>query len=88
MPNPDRWSILVCPETRTPLAPADSELVARLNRAIAAGELRNRAGQPVRGPIESGLVRQDGRLLYPIVDGIPVMLIDEAIPLEQLPPDA
>jgi len=84
MRSQDWWSILVCPETRTSLAPADGELVARLNRAIAAGELRHRAGQPVRGPIEGGLVREDKLVLYPIVDGIPVMLIDEAIPLEQL----
>ena len=26
--------ILVCPENHTPLAPADEELVAKLNRAI------------------------------------------------------
>jgi uncharacterized protein YbaR (Trm112 family) len=30
---------------------------------------------------EDGLVCETCRLLYPIRDGIPVMLIDEAIPL-------
>ena len=34
--------------------------------------------------IEAGLVREDGRILYPVRDDIPVMLIDEAIPLEDL----
>ncbi len=77
--------ILVCPETRLPLAPADAELMAEVNRAIAAGQLKNRGGQPVRESLESGLLRQDRAILYPVVDDIPVMLIDEGIPMEQLP---
>jgi uncharacterized protein len=77
-------NILVCPETRAPLARAEAELIAQMNDAIAAGKLKNRAGQAVRGPLESGLVRQDRAVLYPIVDGIPVLLVDEGIPLEQL----
>ena len=32
---------------------------------------------------EDGLVCETCRLLYPIRDGIPVMLIDEAIPLDK-----
>jgi uncharacterized protein YbaR (Trm112 family) len=74
--------ILVCPENKTPLTLAGDELVAKLNRAVASGELRNRAGEVVAEPLEGGLVREDGTLLYPIRDGIPVMLVDEAIPLE------
>jgi uncharacterized protein YbaR (Trm112 family) len=76
--------LLVCPENHTPLHLADDALVQRLNEAIAAGRLRNRGGQTVTNPIEGGLIREDGMLLYTIVEQIPVMLIDEAIPLEQL----
>ncbi len=83
MVDPQLLAILVCPETRTPLHAADEALIARLNREAAEGRLRNRAGQAVEGPIEGGLIRQDGKLLFPIIDGIPVMLVDEAIPLEQ-----
>ena len=82
MVDPQLLAILVCPETRTPLHVADKALVARLNRAAAEGQLKNRAGQSVAGPIEGGLVRQDAKFLYPVIDGIPVMLIDESIPLE------
>ena len=32
---------------------------------------------------EDGIVCERCRLLYPIRDGIPVMLIDEAIPLDK-----
>ena len=75
---------LVCPETRTRLHLADEALVAQVNRLAAAGRLTNRIGRTVEGRIEAGLIREDGRFLYPIVDGIPVMLIDESIPLDSL----
>lgn len=74
--------ILVCPDDRTPLVLADDALVARLNQQIAAGQLKNKAGDVVEQMLEGGLLRADGSALYPIVDGIPILLIDEAIPLE------
>ncbi|HUT12656.1 MAG TPA: hypothetical protein VMY42_19325 [Thermoguttaceae bacterium] len=76
--------ILVCPENRTSLSLAEDELLARLNRAIAAGKIKNRGGQPLQQQLGGGLVREDGTLLYPIVDNIPVLLIDEAVPLDQI----
>jgi len=76
--------ILVCPENHTRLRLADDQLLARLNQAVTAGRLKNKGGEPVESPLEAGLVREDTTLLYPIVDGIPVLLIDEAIPLEQI----
>ena len=77
-------AIQVCPENQTPLELAEDELIARLNRAIAAGKLKNRAGHAVERPLQGGLVRQDQTLLYPVVDDIPVLLVDEAILLEQI----
>jgi uncharacterized protein YbaR (Trm112 family) len=82
MIDPRLLSVLVCPETHMALRAADQALVARLNRLAGEGRLRNRRGDLLASPIDGGLVRQDGKLLFPIVDGIPVMLIDEAIPLE------
>ena len=75
--------ILVCPENQTPLTPADGELLARLNRAVAAGQVENRGGKAVEEPLVAGLVRQDRTLLYPVIDDIPVLLVDEAVPLDQ-----
>ena len=77
-------AILVCPENRTPLQLADDELVEKLNRAIAAGQVQNRVGEPVSEPVEGGLVREDKTLVYPIREGIPVLIVDEAIPLDEI----
>ncbi len=73
--------ILVCPETRQPVAVAPEELIRRLAGEVEAGRLRNRGGEKVTRPIEAGLVREDGRVLYPVEDGIPVMLVEESIEL-------
>ena len=76
--------ILVCPERRTPLRIAEQTLLERLNRAIGAGRVKNKLGETVEEPLAGGLVSQDDVLLYPVIDEIPVLLVDEAIPLEQL----
>jgi uncharacterized protein YbaR (Trm112 family) len=84
MINKELLSILVCPTDQTPLRVAADQLLARLNRAIAAGHVKNQAGRTVEHELAGGLVRADNALLYPIVDDIPVLLIDEAIPLAQI----
>ena len=81
MLTPDLLQILCCPETHEKLSPADAALVERINEAVVAGRLRNRAGKPVTEKISDGLVRQDQKYLYPVRGDIPVMLIDEAIAL-------
>ena len=74
-------AILACPETKEPVALAEEELIAELNSRIARGEVKNRAGKTVEGQLDGGLVRADGAFLYPIQDEIPILLLDEAIPL-------
>jgi uncharacterized protein YbaR (Trm112 family) len=76
--------ILRCPEDRSPLTMADAALVEHCNQAIAQRRLKNKAGLPVERTLDGGLLRADGAVLYPIVDEIPVLLVDEAIPLAQL----
>ena len=73
--------ILVCPESHQPVAPASPELLARLNEKISAGTLRTRGGGTPTEPISEGLLREDGKILYIVDDGIPVMLLEESIEL-------
>lgn len=83
MLSADLLKVLVCPETHLELTIADSALLDRLNQAIAAGSLTNKAGQPVKQKLDGALVRTDGSVAYAVVDEIPMMLVDEGIPLDQ-----
>lgn len=74
--------MLCCPETKADVSLADAPLIESLNRKVEAGQLKNRGGEIVKEKMDSGLVRADGKYLYPIREDIPIMLIDEAIPLE------
>jgi uncharacterized protein YbaR (Trm112 family) len=73
--------ILVCPETKQPVSLATPERLEELNQKIRSGELRNRGGDAVEKELTEALIREDGRVLYPVDDGIPVMLVDESIEL-------
>jgi len=74
-------SKLRCPETRQPLRLAEAAEVTQLNQRISSGAVRNRAGKPVTDPIEGALVREDQQVVYAIRHGIPLMLVEDAIPL-------
>ena len=82
--DPAILKCLCCPETHQPLALADPALIGKLNDQLVAGNLRNRAGQPVASRLDGGLLRQDGKFLYPIRGSLPVLLVDEAIPVAEL----
>lgn len=80
MIDQDLLKILACPETHQPLKEASAEVLAAANAKLAAGA-KNRGGNAVEGELEGGLVREDGKVVYPVRDGIPVLLIDEGIEL-------
>ena len=82
MIDKDLMAILVCPEDHTPLTLADDQTIAKINAAVAVGALVNHVGRKVDKSLQGGLIRKDGKRLYPIFDGIPVLLIDESIELE------
>lgn len=81
MIDQDLLDILACPETKEEVRLASDDVVESINGKISAGTLVNRGGEKVTEPIDGGLVRADEKYLYPIREEIPIMLIDEAIPL-------
>ncbi|MFM8552030.1 MAG: Trm112 family protein [Nitrospiraceae bacterium] len=77
-------AILCCPDTKQDVALAADGLIASLNARIEKSEVTNKVGQTVREKLDGGLLRADKKILYPIREDIPVMLIEEGIPVEGL----
>lgn len=71
--------LLACPQSHQPLREAAPELLARVNARIARGELANQGGTKLQVALVEALVREDGAVLYPVLDGIPMLLAEEAI---------
>jgi uncharacterized protein YbaR (Trm112 family) len=80
----DLLAILCCPDTKQAVALADDGVIQKLNVAIEKGVLKNKADKPVTEKLDGGLIRSDQQILYPVRENIPVMLIDEGIPLAQI----
>lgn len=77
-------TILRCPISRKGLALANRGTLARVNKAIDAGQLSNRDGTVLSDPLTEALLTDDSKMLYPVADGIPVMLEGESINMDQL----
>lgn len=76
--------IICCPVTHAPLARMSADELERLNALIAAAKISNRGDEVVTDALEDALVTGDGKLAYPIRDGIPILLAEEGIAMSQL----
>jgi len=77
-------AILRCPVTHKELSLAGGATIKDVNAAIADGKLSNRDGRVLDEDLEEALLTDDGKVLYPIANGIPVLLEGESINMEQL----
>ena len=77
-------AILRCPVSHKGLSVVGKDSLARINAAIAAGELQNQEGTTLERALGEALITDDGKRIYPVDDGIPVLLEDESISMEQL----
>lgn len=77
-------SILRCPVSHKGLSVLKKDKLDRVNAAIAKGELHYGDGEALSEPLHNALITDDGKRAYPIDDGIPVLLEDKSISMEQL----
>jgi uncharacterized protein YbaR (Trm112 family) len=77
-------TILRCPVSHKGLAVLKKDRLAQVNAAIEAGNIVTHDGSKLAEPLDEALVTDDGKLIYPVADGIPVLLEDESISMEQL----
>ena len=71
--------ILVCPETKQQLKLASDDLLTKLNVRISKEEIVKKNGERLTEPLKSALLRSDGEVLYPVLNDIPILLIEEGI---------
>ncbi|MGI9335608.1 MAG: Trm112 family protein [Gammaproteobacteria bacterium] len=76
--------ILVCPATRVPVKPLPKDKLATLNRYVGNGEVSYVSGKPVAETLGEALITTDGKLIYRVDEGIPVMLEDHGIQARQI----
>ena len=81
-------SLLRCPRTGAELRIAEPEELAAINDSLVKGELENVAGRKLEQTMEGALVSACGRWLYPVHEGIPVLLVEEALELSRNQIDA
>jgi uncharacterized protein YbaR (Trm112 family) len=77
-------TILRCPVSHKGLSLMKKDKLAKINAKIEAGELINHEGVAIAKPLSEALVTDDGKRVYPVDDGIPVLLEDESISMEQI----
>jgi uncharacterized protein YbaR (Trm112 family) len=77
-------AILCCPVTHKGLSLARPELLRKINTAINDGKLVNHDGVELSESLTEALVTDDGKIMYPVSDGIPVLLEGESVGLSQL----
>ncbi len=76
--------ILCCPVSKVALIRLENARLEKLNRAIDAGGVESIRGEKIPVRLKEALITQDGRVIYPVVDDIPLLLEEKGIGTTQL----
>jgi uncharacterized protein YbaR (Trm112 family) len=71
--------ILCCPLSKTPLTVLGRQKLDKLNLAINNGDALFVGGEKVTDPLQEGLITEDGKVIYPVQDDIPILLEEKGI---------
>jgi uncharacterized protein YbaR (Trm112 family) len=76
--------ILCCPVTNTPVKLLGKDKLAILNQKIDKAEVKYIDGTSVEESLDEGLITEDGKTIYRVNDGIPIMLEEQGITANQV----
>ena len=76
--------ILCCPVSKTPLIRLPASKLDKLNRAISVGEVLYVHGEAVEDELREALITEDSKVIYPVMDNIPILLEEQGIGTTQL----
>jgi len=76
--------ILCCPVSKQPVQLLNACQLDCLKLAQASRSLTLLDGSDFSESIETGLLTRDGKIIYLVADGIPIMLADQAVATAQL----
>jgi uncharacterized protein YbaR (Trm112 family) len=76
--------ILCCPVSKTPLTRLPASRLKTLNDAISAGAVQYVRGEAVEDPLREALITEDSKVIYPVIDEIPILLEERGIGTTQL----
>ena len=71
--------ILCCPVSHEPLRPLERARLKTLNAAIEAGGVLFVDGSTVEATLKEALITRDGKVIYAVDQGVPVLLPDSGI---------
>lgn len=76
--------ILCCPVSKSPLVRLTGKQLDKVNRAIRSGEVETVRNEPVSEPLTEALITEDSKVIYPVIDSIPILLEEKGIGTTQL----
>ncbi len=79
--NEDMLELICCPASHQPLRLAPPAELLQINAWIAAGKLTAISGEAIKQALVQVLIREDGQVAYPVVDGIARLIVDDGIQL-------
>ena len=71
--------ILCCPVSKTPLTVLGRQKLDKLNAAIESADALFVGGEKVLDPLQEGLITEDGKVIYPVQEDIPILLEEKGI---------
>ena len=76
--------ILCCPVSKVPLNRLEPSRLEKLNQSIEQDSVQYVHGETVKDRIREALITEDGKVIYPVLNDIPLLLEENGIGTVQL----